>query len=313
MTSNLHLRDLQTVLADQERKAMSRLDAASGASSETSRPARETDKRGGWDNSTLIGRKNITEELAVFRVQSDGPLFPFLAGQYGVLGLPAGAPRCVDAEPDEATNGDPMKLVRRAYSIASSSRVNEYVEFYITLVRSGALTPRLWCLREGDRLWLGPKAKGHFTMAEVPRDKNVVLVATGTGLAPYMAMIREHHRCNQGRRFIVVHGARYARDLGYRDELETLARACSTVKYVPTVSRTKPDDGWTGHVGRVQSVFSDGTIESALGASLSPDSTHVFVSGNPEMVEVLQGLLLARGFALHAPARPGTLHIERYW
>jgi len=60
-------------------------------------------------------------------------------------------------------------------------------------------------------------------------------------------------------------------------------------------------------------VFSDGTIESALGSGLSPDSTHVFVSGNPEMVEELQGLLLARGFALHAPARPGTLHIERYW
>jgi len=150
-------------------------------------------------------------------------------------------------------------------------------------------------------------------MDHVPPDRQVVLVGTGTGLAPYIAMVREHHRCNQGRRFVVVHGARYAGDLGYRDELETLARACSTLKYVPTVTRTNSDDRWTGHVGRVQSVFIDGTIETALGNPLAPESTDVFVSGNPEMVEELQRLLMEQRFTLHAPARPGTLHIERYW
>lgn len=279
----------------------------------TEQTMQDTVMRGAWSNATLIARSNITEELAVLRVQSDGPLFPFLAGQYGVLGLPAVAPCCDGAERDDSYAADPEKLIRRAYSIASSSRVNEYVEFYITLVRSGALTPLLWCLREGDHLWLGPKAKGHFTMDETPMDKNVVLVGTGTGLAPYIAMIREHHRCNQGRRFIVVHGARHARDLGYRDELEALARSCTTLQYVPTVTRTSANDGWTGHVGRVQSVFTDGTIESALGNSLAPESTDVFVSGNPEMVEDLQRLLMEQRFTLHAPARPGTLHIERYW
>ena len=292
---------------------MTRMNTPNEATQTTEQAMQDTVLRRAWSNATLIARNNITEELTMFRVRSDDPLFLFLAGQYGVLGLPAVAPCCHGAERDDSYAADPEKLIRRAYSIASSSKVNEYVEFYITLVQSGALTPRLWCLREGDRLWLGPKAKGHFTMDEVPMDKNVVLVGTGTGLAPYIAMIRGHHRCNQGRRFIVVHGARHARDLGYRDELEALARACSTLKYVPTVSRTGSDDGWTGHVGRVQSVISDGTIESVLGVHLSPDSTHVFVSGNPEMVEELQGLLLADGFTLHAPTRPGTLHIERYW
>ncbi len=292
---------------------MTRFDTTSEAEPRIDEAVPDTITSDAWSNATLIGRADITEELSIFRVRADGPLFPFQAGQYGVLGLPVGTPRCAGAEVDDAPNGDPAKLVRRAYSIASSSRVNEYVEFYITLVGSGALTPRLWCLREGGRLWLGPKAKGHFTMEGVPMDKNVVLVGTGTGLAPYMSMIREHHRCNQGRRFIVVHGARYERDLGYRDELETLGRDCSTIVYLPTVSRTGSSDGWTGHVGRVQSVFSDGAIESALGGPLSRESTHVFVSGNPEMVEDLQRLLLEQGFVLHAPARPGTLHIERYW
>lgn len=267
----------------------------------------------GWDNATLIDRHDLTEDLAVFRVKSDGDLFEFRAGQYAVIGLPTDAGRHPSAEPGEEPIPDAGKLIRRAYSIASSSRNAEYVEFYIALVRSGALTPRLWLLRCDDRLWLGPQAKGHFTMDELPPDGNVVLVGTGTGLAPYLSMIRDYHRCNRGRRFVVVHGARYARELGYRDELETLDRSCSTLEYVPTVSRVNGSDPWQGHVGRVQSVFGDGTVETALGEPLSPDTTHVFVSGNPEMVEDLQRMLVERGYSVHSPRSPGTLHVERYW
>lgn len=191
--------------------------------------------------------------------------------------------------------------------------VNEYIELYITLVRSGALTPRLWLLHPGNRLWLGSQAKGHFTLDDVPTDKNVVLVGTGTGLAPYISMIRDHHRCNLGRRFVVVHGARYVRELGYREELEDLDRECRTLAYVPTVSRPDAANGWQGHIGRVQSIFRDGSIETALGQALSPDTTEVFLSGNPEMVEDMQSLFLRRGYTMHSTREPGTLHVERYW
>jgi ferredoxin--NADP+ reductase len=83
--------------------------------------------------------------------------------------------------------------------------------------------------------------------------------------------------------------------------------------YIPTVSRANGNDGWRGHTGRVQSVFNDGTIEAALGEALSLATTHVFVSGNPEMVEELQRTLLERGYSLHSARLPGTLHVERYW
>ncbi len=265
----------------------------------------------GWDNSTLAMCRRITDDLAILRIRPDGPLFDFQAGQYAVIGLPVAAPRCQGSDPDDPQIGKPDKLIRRAYSIASSSKVNEYVELYVTLVRSGALTPRLWLLGPENRLWLGTKAKGVFTMDDVPLDKNVVLIGTGTGLAPYISMIREHHQCNRGRRFIVVHGARYAADLGYRDELESIDRECRTMAYVPTVSRPDPD--WPGHVGYVQSVLSDGSLESALGEPLSADTAHVFVSGNPEMVEEMQALLLEAGFTPHAKRAPGSLHIEKYW
>ena len=241
-----------------------------------------------WHNCTVVERRNLTNDLAVFRVSPDGDLFDFRAGQYAVIGLPTSAPRLESANFDDDEIPVKNKLIRRAYSIASSSKTNDYVELYITLVRSGELTPRLWLLRANDRLWLGSNAKGHFTMDEVPTDFHVVLIGTGTGLAPYISMIREHHRCNLGRGFIVIHGARHVGELGYRDELELLDRDCSTLSYIPTVSRPDPQDNWSGHVGRVQSVFADGTIEAALGEPLSPTNTHVFISGNPEMVEDIQ-------------------------
>ena len=279
--------------------------------------AKEDKTRLGWDNATLIARNDLTEDSAIFRVKADAPLFEFLAGQYTTIGLPKDAPRIKGADPDEnengRANGRSRPLIVRAYSIASPSKTRDYVDLYVTLVKSGALTPRLWMLQPGDRLWLGSNAKGLFTFKDVPAKCDVVLIGTGTGLAPYISMINDHHQCNIGRRFVVIHGARYERDLGYRDELEALQRECRTMVYVPTVSRPREDSLWPGHIGRVQSVIADGTLENALGGAFSPKTTHVFISGNPEMVEDMEAEFKDQGFAVHSTRSPGTLHIERYW
>lgn len=275
--------------------------------------AKEDNTMQEWSNATVIARKDLTGDSLIFRIEADAPLFDFLAGQYTTIGLPTDAARIEGADPDENANGNPRKRIVRAYSIASSSKAREYIELYVTLVKSGSLTPRLWMLQPGDRLWLGPKATGLFTLEGVPADSDVVLIGTGTGLAPYISMIRAYHRCNVGRRFIVVHGARYVRDLGYRDELEELQRECRTMVYMPTVSRPEEESDWSGHVGRVQSVLADGTLESALGGAFSPKTTHVFVSGNPEMVVDLEHVFNEQGFTLHSTRSPGTLHVERYW
>ncbi len=73
------------------------------------------------------------------------------------------------------------------------------------------------------------------------------------------------------------------------------------------------EDAWLGHVGRVQSVFADGTVEGTLRETLSPESTHVFLSGNPKMVEHMHRLFLQRGYSLHSARTAGSLHVERYW
>ena len=263
-------------------------------------------------NATLTWREELSPNLLVLRLKPDGPLFAFEPGQYVAIGLFGSSPRCAFSDPEEPPAA-PEKLIKRAFSIASSSRAKEYVEIYVTLVRSGAFTPRLFALRVGDRLWLGPRATGLFTLDKVPASSDVILVATGTGLAPYMSMIRTYHRCNEARRFVVVHGARYSWDLGYRAELEALAHGCGTLVYLPTVSRPEQDATWRGHVGRVQSVFEDGTFEKAAGRTPDPALDHVLLCGNPEMVTEMQKLFVARGFTLDTRKVSGNVHTEAYW
>ena len=104
-----------------------------------------------------------------------------------------------------------------------------------------------------------------------------------------------------------MHGARNSWDLGYRSEMESLNHGCGNFVYIPTLSRPEPRDRWNGHVGRVNTVFEDGTLVP------DPAREHVFLCGAPEMVEEMQRLLEGRGFRLHSVKSPGTLHVERYW
>ena len=188
-------------------------------------------------NAIVTQRIEISPELIVLRAGPDGWELPaFEAGQFAVLGLPGKSERITWSDPEEEPP-DPGRLIRRAYSIASSSVAKEYLEFYIMLVRSGELTPRLFSLERGDRVWLGKKISGMFTLADVPEDKNIVLISTGTGLAPYISMLRTHLLCGSQQHFAVLHGARHSWDLGYRAELATMHKLCDNFTYVPLISR----------------------------------------------------------------------------
>ncbi|MFV2072220.1 MAG: ferredoxin--NADP reductase [Thermoanaerobaculales bacterium] len=181
---------------------------------------------------------------------------------------------------------EPDKLIRRAYSIASSPEEADFLELYITLVRSGALTPRLWALKPGDHLWLGRKFSGLFTLDDLPGSAHVVLMATGTGLAPYMSMLRGFLLRESQRKVAVLHGARHSWDLGYRSELQTLQRLFPDFDYIPIVSRPEEEAlPWTGHRGYVQELWQRGTVAERWGFSPEPATTHVFLCGNPGMID----------------------------
>jgi ferredoxin--NADP+ reductase len=265
-------------------------------------------------NAVVAQRVEISPDLIVLRVVPDGWELPdFDPGQFAVLGLPGSAKRCSVCDPEDGP-ADPDRLIRRAYSIASSSRSKEFLEFYVALVGSGRLTPRLFALKVGHRVWVGPKFSGLFTLDEVPADKHIVMISTGTGLAPYMSMLRTHLTCGGQRRLAVLHGARHSWDLGYRAELMTLDRLCGNFTYAATVSRPAEESGtWHGPGGYVQELWSSPALAEAWGGPPSPDDTHVFLCGNPSMIEDMVERLGAEGFREHTRKEPGEVHVERYW
>ena len=261
-------------------------------------------------NATVSRCIEVTGEIKIFKVKLDSPEFTFKAGQYSMLGLLESEPRIPEAAPVEfeETNADPM--IRRAYSISSGTGDSDSLEFYVSLVSSGALTPRLFALKEGSRLFVGPKAKGLFTIDKVQEGANVLMVATGTGLAPYMSMLRSQVLANKERRIAVLHGASYSWDLGYRRELEALNATHDNFAYLPAISRPKDDPSWNGKVGRLPPILDEAQLNDYCKFRVAPGACHVFLCGNPSMIEDAESRLAAKGFT---SGRDGNLHMEKYW
>ncbi|MDX9755564.1 MAG: ferredoxin--NADP reductase [bacterium] len=266
-------------------------------------------------NATVSQRVDVSPGLSIFRVVPDDPLFDFTPGQYTVLGMRRDASRieASDPEPEEKAQRNPDEMIRRAYSIASSSQEKEYIEFYITLVRSGELTPRLFHLPIGGRLYLGPKATGLFTLDKVHDEKHVLLIATGTGLAPYVSMVRTQLHDYPQRLFVVVHGARHSWDLAYRDELRSLQRYCPNLRYIPSITDGKTDFTWKGNIGRIQTLFENNIVNKEVPIEITPDQFNVFLCGNPAMIEGMIHLLEEKGFQKDSRNQPGQIHVEEYW
>lgn len=263
-------------------------------------------------NSKVAQKVEITPELMILRVVPEGWELPdFKPGQFAVLGLPGTAPRTKYSDPEEPLT-KPDKLIKRAYSIASSSENKEFIEFYVALVRSGSLTPRIFELNPGDEIFLGPKFTGMFTLDMVEQSKNLILLSTGTGLAPYMSMIRTVLEPNMERQIVIAHGARHSWDLGYRSELMTLRSIFNNLHYIPVISRPKGElTKWNGEIGYIQDIWNH--KEQHFPFSVTDQNTHIFLCGNPAMIDDMLVILTEQGFKEHSTKSPGNIHFERYW
>ncbi len=263
-------------------------------------------------NALVAQRVELSPDLIILRIMPDGWELPdFTPGQFAVLGLPVSAVR-VDFADLEEKSSNPDKLIRRAYSIASSSTNKEYLEFYINLVRSGELTPRLFALQLGDKIFVGPKFTGMFTLALVKQNNNIIMLSTGTGLAPYMSMLRTILKPSMKNNFVVVHGARHSWDLGYRSELMTIGTLCNKLTYIPVISRPNEEMlKWGGQTGHIQDIWND--KNELLPFKPNPADTHVLLCGNPGMIDGMLINLTTDGYVEHKKKSPGNIHLERYW
>ena len=267
-------------------------------------------------NAVVTLRNEVSPWLMILQVVPDGWSFPdYVAGQFAVLGLFGSASRGTIAEP-EIPPADPDKLIKRAYGMASSPANREFLEFYVALVPGGALTPRLFNLKIGDRIWLSQKAAGKFTYddSRVPKGANLVLITTGSGLGPFMSMLSTHLKFPPQRRVALIHGVRHSWDLGYRSILMAMEHLRANFTYLPVISR--PDEEpvpWKGAMGHVQDVWKSGAVEKAWDFHPGPENTHVFICGSPQMSDSMIAILAQEGFKEDAKNEPGQVHVEKYW
>ena len=259
-------------------------------------------------NATVTLRADLAPGTMALRVKLDGDAFDFEPGQYTVLGLRRSSPRVAEAANDSAElrKKDGEYLIRRAYSITSNSQDNE-LEFVVTLVRSGDLTPRLFALREGGRVYVHPGAQGIFTLGASSGNRDLLLVGTGSALAPYLAMIRSSFSQTEGIKYVVVHAAATSRDLAFRTQLNELSMLSDRLTYIPTITNPEDDPGWEGTTGSVVELLDSGEIEDAVGIPVDPDRFDAFLSGSPEMIDQVTAALKALGF------EDEDIHAERYW
>lgn len=260
-------------------------------------------------NSTVVGKILITPDLMILRVRTDEPRDKFVAGQYtsiGVLGKETRSPNSVMP----ITHSPMDEMLIRPYSIASANHETQNFEFYISQVKSGQLTPRLFNLSQGSRMWVDDKILGIFNLNDTPKACNIVMIATGTGLAPYISFLRSHLKENANIKMAVFHGAAYPWDLGYNSELGFIQNTFSNFYYYPTL--LKNESSWTGLTGYVQDHLKSGILEDKAGIEINPEKTHFYLCGNPRMVEIVSEFLYNKKYTKHLKDKPGALHIEEY-
>ena len=263
-------------------------------------------------NAVVTQVVQVSPIMKVFRVSPDGWELPeFTPGQFVALFLPPTAPRTPEAT-EEPFKANPDKMIKRAYSIASSSKAKDFLEFYVTLVHSGNLTPRLFNLQIGDRIGVGKRFVGMFTLKEIPEEKNIVLIATGTGVAPYMSMLRTDALQRKGK-LAVIHGASNSWDLGYSSELNLLENIAPGFTYIPTITfPEKEHTPWNGYTKFIQDMWKDGIMEEKWGFKPTPENTSVFLCGNPRMISDMVEAMAVDGFTEHKKKSPGQIHIEKF-
>lgn len=244
-----------------------------------------------WVEGRVVERIDWTDRLHSLRVEA--AIEPFKAGQFAKLGLRIGE-----------------ETVGRPYSIVSAPG-EPVLEFYFSTVPEGPLTPRLSRLKAGDAVLVAPKPNGFLVLDEVPPAIHLWLLATGTGIGPFLSILRTAEPWQRFQRVVLVHAARTAAELTYR---RAIARVLETepkrFAYVPVISREETDYALAG---RIPQAIADGRLEARAHLQIDAALAHVMLCGNPAMVEDATAALAARGLRKHKRKEPGQISVETYW
>ena len=272
---------------------------------------------------TVLSKTTWTPNLFSFTV-SRPDSFKFTAGQFVRLGVNPSQlnyykqlSKVADAEEDEDLNETLDEDIFRAYSIVSSP-FDEILEFFSIVIPDGAFTSQLQHLEVGDELLLNTMPFGFLTLAryQKPLPKDLWLLATGTGLAPFLSMLQDLKTWEDYEHIVLAYSARSTEELAYMDRIESLQEDFGSLVdnpakliFIPIVTREPVEGALTE---RLPKLLLDGTLQARAGIDLDVDSTHVMLCGNPEMVEDTKETLKRLGLVMNRRGE-GNIAVENYW
>lgn len=267
---------------------------------------------------TVLSKTTWTPNLFSFTV-SRPDSFKFTAGQFVRLGVNPSQLKyyqqveASDEASDEALNED----IFRAYSIVSSP-FDEVLEFFSIVIPDGAFTSQLQHLQVGDELLLNTMPFGFLTLAryQKPLPKDLWLLATGTGLAPFLSMLQDLKTWEDYEHIVLAYSARSTDELAYVEQIERLQEDFGTLVdnpakliFIPIVTRESVDGALSE---RLPKLLLEGTLQARAGITLDVDTTHVMLCGNPDMVDDTKEALKALGLVMNRRGE-GNIAVENYW
>lgn len=229
--------------------------------------------------------------------------YSFAAGQYARMGIP-----------------DKRGVVWRAYSMTSAPH-QDFLEFYGVIVPGGLFTTRLKEMKPGDRLLIEKQSYGFMTPDRFTDGEDLWMLSTGTGVGPYISMLRDPYVWQKFRNLILVHSVRHADEFAYTDELGMLQQqapiaesAQAQLHIVRSVTRDTPisPDPLLLH-GRITTLLENGSLEQALSRPITEAASRIMMCGNPQMIEDMRKILHHRGLRPVRRALPGQFVTENYW
>ena len=244
-----------------------------------------------WIEGKIVANTHWTENL--FTLQIEAAIKDFTAGQFTSLALD------IDGE-----------RIARPYSFLSSPG-QQPLEFFFYTATGGVLSNRLVELENGAPVWVKNQANGFFVLNEVPDSKELWMLGTGTGVAPFLSILGTDEPWRRFEKVILVYAVRKESDLRYQDRIAELQSAHpGQFFYQPFVSREEVAGAING---RIPAALSDGRLADAVGLQPTPENSHFMLCGNPDMVKEVTELLKTGGFRKNRRRTPGHITTENYW
>ena len=243
-----------------------------------------------WLEGKVVENRRLNDYLTALIIKVD--LGGYEAGQFVRIGL---------------RDGD--EVLARPYSLVNAPD-EDHLEVYFNIVEEGPLSPRLFTLEAGDEILVSDRPSGFLTVSEVPQAPQLWLVATGTGIGPFLAILKSDAVWQKFDKVVLCYSVSYAEELAYRETIAAIAekrgdRFC----FVPIVTR-ESFAGGLGH--RMPTLMQDGSLEQFTGLDINADNSHVMMCGSSAMITDVSAALVERGMHKHRRRNPGHFTTEKY-